>query len=186
MSRSRSLWEKIHTGSPRLAPGIAVGRTVSLMDLGGVLGTGKSRTMPSPLLIIPFRRSLDLPLPRSISPTSRAREGSSSGVIIPESSRCELAEIGESMAASLLLPPNESELFELEVGKVAVYPRGRLLGVDESINAAEPKPVPEPVPFAVPKPTPASDGLLVRSIARLSKLGRRARANTPGRMGEVG
>ena len=181
----RMLGKEIRTGSPRLAPGMAVGRIVSLMALGGVLGMGKSRTMSSPLPMIPFRRSLDLPLSRSISLTGRAREGSSSGVIIPESSRCELAEIGESIAASLLPPPKESELVELEVGKVAVYPRGRLVGTDESINAAEPNAVPEPFPFPVPRPTVASEGLFVRSIARLSRLGRRVRANA-ARMGEVG
>ena len=112
------------------------------------------------------------------------RDGSSSGVVIPESSRCEIDEVGESIAASLLPPPSESELLELDVGKVAVYPRGRRLGADESMNAAEPNAVPEPFPF--PRPTPASGGLLVRSMARLSKLGRRVRANAPGRMGEAG
>jgi hypothetical protein len=157
------------------------------MLLGGVLGMGKSRTVSSPLPMIPFRRSLDLPLSRSILLTSSEREGSSSGVIIPESPRCELDEVGENMVASPLPPPpNESELVELNVGKVAVYPRGRRLGVGESINAAEPKPAPEPLPFPLPPPIPASVGLFVRSIARLSKLGRRVRVNAPGRMGEAG
>lgn len=55
-----------------------------------------------------------------MSPAGWFRDESSSGVIIPESSRCELEEVGESIVASLLPPPNESELLELEVGKVAV------------------------------------------------------------------
>ena len=54
------------------------------------------------------------------------------------------------------------------------------------MNAGEPKAVPEPFPFPFPRPTPASEGLFVRSIAILSKLGRRVRANAPERMGEVG
>ena len=90
------------------------------MALGGVLGMSKSRTISSPPPIIPFRRSLDLLLSRFTSPTGRLRGGSSSGVIIPESSRCELDEVGESIAASPLPPYNESELLELDEGKVAV------------------------------------------------------------------
>lgn len=112
---------KIRTGGgPRLNPGIGVGREVSFVVLGGVLGIGKSRTISSPRPIIPFRLSLDLPLSRLMSQIGRFRDRSSSGVIIPESSRCELDEVGESMAESLLPPPNESELLELDVGKVAV------------------------------------------------------------------
>jgi len=40
------------------------------------------------------------------------------GVIIPKSSRWELDDVGERMVASLLLPPNESELLELDLRKV--------------------------------------------------------------------